>query len=336
MLTYKFRIKDSNVRNKLSKLSGSVNFVWNYANATSMLAWKRDRRWLSGFDMCNLTATTSKEIGLHSQTIKLIAQEHFIRRRKTKRSKLKWRSGKKNLGWIPFTASGVKVVDAKVRYCGHWYNFWKSRNLPDKIRTGCFVQDARKRWYVCFVCTAPAVVQTTTGTSIGIDLGFKTQVTCSDGIKYERKNLTREYEKKLAIAQKAKQKKRIKNIHSKIKNKRLDFNHKASTEIVKRHELIKIGNISPKKMIARKKGWAKSTIDSSWFQFKEMLRYKASRHGVFFSEVNEYRSTVICSCCGSRTGPSGLNALGVRAWQCAKCGTLHDRDVNAARNILNA
>lgn len=335
-ITYKFRVKDSNVLNRLGKLAGSVNFVWNYVNETSAFAWKRDRRWLSGFDMCSLVAFTTKELGLHSHTIQAVAQEHALRRGKVKRSKLKWRSGKKNLGWIPFKSSGVKVEDDCVRYCGQWFRFWKSRDLPGKVRSGCFTQDARRRWYVCFVCDAPEVEQTKTGTSIGIDLGFKTQATCSDGVKYERENLTRGYEEKLAMAQRAKQTKRVGNIHAKIKNKRSDFNHKASTEIVRRHESIKVGNVSSGAMIKRKKGWAKSAHDSGWFQFKEMLRYKASRHGVSFSEVNEAWSTVTCSVCGSRTGPSGLSGLGKRAWECSSCSAFHDRDVNAARNILHA
>lgn len=332
-LTYKYRIKESNCSSQLSKMAGACNFVWNYANETSRLAWKRDRRWLSGFDMCYLVINTAKELGLHSHTIQAVVQEHAKKRDKHRKSKLRWRSGKRSLGWIPFKSGGVKVEDDKVRYCKKWFKFWKSRELPGRIRTGCFVQDARRRWYVCFTVDAPEVEPTKTGTEIGIDLGFKTQITCSDGVKYERENQTRKYADKLAVAQRAGQKKRVSNLHAKIKNVRHDFNHKASTEIVKRHESVKVGNVSSKAMIARKKGFAKSALDSSWSSFKEMLRYKASRHGVIFKEVNEAWSTVTCSDCGERYGPSGLGSLGVRAWQCSNCGMSHDRDINAARNI---
>jgi len=332
-ITYKFRVKDASCHKNLEKMAGSVNLVWNYCNETSAFAWKRDNRFLSGFDLNYLTAGSAKDLGLSSQTIQSIGETHAKNRSQFKMKKLKWRSAKKSLGWIPFKRQDIRIENDNVVYRKKRFRIWKSRDLPGKIRTGCFVQDARRRWYVCFVCDAPDVEQTKTGTSIGIDLGFKTQITCSDGIKYERENLTRHYEKKLAIAQRANQKRRVRNIHARIKNKRADFNHKASTEIAKRHESITVGNVSSKAMIKRGKGWAKSATDSGWFQFKEMLRYKASRHGVFFSEVNEAWSTVTCSDCGSRTGPSGLGALGVRVWNCSNCGSSHDRDVNAAMNI---
>lgn len=335
-LTYKYRIKDATTSKVLNQMAGACNYVWNYANETSKLAWKRDHRWLSGFDMDCLVAGVSKELNLHSQTVQAIVEEHAKKRSQFKKSKLRWRSGKKSLGWIPFKSDNVKVNDDRVRYYGYWFRFWKSRELPGRIRTGCFVQDARRRWYVCFVCDAPEAEPTKTGTEVGIDLGFKTQITCSDGIKYERENQTRKYADKLAVAQRANQKKCVSNLHAKIKNIRNDFNHKASTELVKRHESIKVGNVSSKAMIAKGKGFAKSALDSSWSLFKEMLRYKASRHGVIFKKVNEAWSTVTCSDCGERCGPKGLGSLGVRAWICSNCGVSHDRDVNAARNICYA
>lgn len=78
---------------------------------------------------------------------------------------------------------------------------------------------------------------------------------------------------------------------------------------------------------------AKSVSDASWADFKSMLAYKAIALGVDYHEVNEMFSTVTCSTCLKRTGPSGLSALGVREWTCA-CGATHNRDVNAASNIL--
>lgn len=79
---------------------------------------------------------------------------------------------------------------------------------------------------------------------------------------------------------------------------------------------------------------AKSVSDASWADFKTMLAYKAIALGVDFKEVNESFSTVTCSSCLKRTGPSGLSGLGVREWACSACGSIHERDVNAATNIL--
>ena len=81
---------------------------------------------------------------------------------------------------------------------------------------------------------------------------------------------------------------------------------------------------------------AKSVLDAGWSSFRTMLRYKSIGAGVLFKEVNEKYTTQICSCCGiiSRDSPKGMNGLGIREWTCAECGTTHDRDVNAAKNIL--
>ena len=79
---------------------------------------------------------------------------------------------------------------------------------------------------------------------------------------------------------------------------------------------------------------AKSVYDSGWATLKTMLAYKAIPLGVVFKVVNENYSSVTCSVCFERSGPRGLSGLGVREWYCSACGTDHDRDVNAAQNIL--
>jgi putative transposase len=81
---------------------------------------------------------------------------------------------------------------------------------------------------------------------------------------------------------------------------------------------------------------AKSVLDAGWSAFRTMLRYKCADAGVWFDEVNERFSTQTCSVCKSRTGPQGREGLGIRGWQCSVCGAIHDRNVNAAQNILAA
>jgi len=78
----------------------------------------------------------------------------------------------------------------------------------------------------------------------------------------------------------------------------------------------------------------KSVLDAGWSAFRTMLQYKCDHAGVWFKEVEEAYSTQTCSCCASRKGPKGVAGLGIRSWRCEVCGTLHDRDVNAAKNIL--
>ena len=102
----------------------------------------------------------------------------------------------------------------------------------------------------------------TTGKECGIDLGLKTLATLSDGVELSRENLIRKFENQLAIAQRARKKKRVTVIHCKIKNKRKDWNHKATTRLVREYDKIVVGNVSSKKLM--KTRMAKSVADASW------------------------------------------------------------------------
>ncbi|WP_236994749.1 transposase [Granulosicoccus antarcticus] len=93
-----------------------------------------------------------------------------------------------------------------------------------------------------------------------------------------------------------------------------------------------MGDVSSSKLT--KTTMAKSALDASWASFKTMLDYKSQQAGIVYREINEAYTTRACSECGSLCGPQGIRALSVRDWQCVECGVQHDRDVNAARNIL--
>jgi len=138
----------------------------------------------------------------------------------------------------------------------------------------------------------------------------------------------------MAMAQRARKKKRVKAIHAKIANCRNDWTHKTTTAIVHRARLIAVGNVSSPRLA--KTHMAKSVYDAGWSQLRTCLEYKAKRLGVVYREVNEAYSSVTCADCGVRSGPRGLSALGVRVWCCSVCGSVHVRDHNAARNILRA
>jgi IS605 OrfB family transposase len=170
--------------------------------------------------------------------------------------------------------------------------------------------------------------------SIGIDLGLKDLATLSNGKKLKADRYYRRYEQKLGIAQRARKKHRVKTLHAKIKNTRKNQLHQFSTELVKAYAAIVIGDVSSKALA--KTQLAKSVLDAGWGSFKTMLRYKCANAGVWFEEVNEKYTTQACSSCGSLSpnSPKGRAGLGIREWSCPMCGALHDRDVNAAKNIL--
>ena len=333
MLTYSYRVKDGNVANKLNQLARATNFVWNYCNETSFNAIKQRGKFLSKYDFRPLTKGASKELPINSQTIQAISDEYVTRRKQFKKIKLKWR-GRKSLGWIPFNGQTIKIVNDVVIYDGIKIRFWKHRELLGNIKTGSFCQDSRGRWYVNFQCEVTDK-RPHGERKIGIDLGLKDKAICSDGIKYDRENLTKKYEVRLAKYQRAHKKKQVKNLHAKIKNKRKDFSHKVSNEICSTSEIVIVGDISASKLA--KTRMAKSVLDAGWSQLTTMLHYKAIRHGMVVKKVSEKWSTQTCSYCGviPESAPKGISALGVRNWKCSECEAIHDRDINAARNIFN-
>jgi putative transposase len=154
----------------------------------------------------------------------------------------------------------------------------------------------------------------------------------SDGSKIENLRHYRKYERALGKAQRARNKSRAKAIHAKIVNARRHHLHEQSTKLVQANKLIVVGDVNAQTMTQTK--MAKSVLDASWSGFRSMLRYKAMRHGARYVEVSERGSSVTCSACGARGGPKGIAGLRVRAWECGGCGVLHDRDTNAAVNLL--
>jgi len=332
--TLQYRIKDETTAKHLNKMAGAVNFVWNYCNEVNYDSWLKFHKTYSAFDLNKKTAGCAKDLGLHSQTVQAIAEEYAKCCKQLKKVKLAWRSRKRSLGWIPFKAACVKLKGDSITYNGHSFRFWVSRSIEGSIRFGSFAQDAKGHWFVNLIIEDCDGGRVATGKEVGIDLGLKTIATLSDGTQLDRENLTRKYEQKLAMAQRANKKKLVKTIHTKIKNQRKDWNHQQTTKLIRNYDLIVIGNVSSSKL--KKTRMAKSVSDAGWSSFKTMLAYKAVALGVEVREVNESFSTVTCSFCKERTGPKGQAALGVRNWVCSACGASHQRDVNAAQNILNS
>ncbi|GAB3470684.1 RNA-guided endonuclease InsQ/TnpB family protein [Azotobacter salinestris] len=160
--------------------------------------------------------------------------------------------------------------------------------------------------------------------------------TCSDGPRLENGRFYRDLEPALAVAQRAGNKARVRAIHARIANRRKDALHKFSRQLVSRYGEILVGDVSPTKLA--KTRMAKSVLDAGWGQLKTMLEYKCAHAGIVFKVVDERYTTQTCSNCGALpdSRPKGITGFGMREWTCSVCGVTHDRDVNAARNILAA
>ena len=294
MKTLKLRIKDKHCK-VLDQLASEVNFVWNYVNDLSFKHLKRTGDFFSAFDMTQYTKGTSKLCGLHSQTVQGITEEYVDKRRQHKKAKLKWRvsnkkSARRSLGWIPFKKVAIKYADGYVQYGKQKFKLWDSYGISKySVRTGSFVEDSRGRWYVCLVVDSPKQDKPTATKAIGIDLGLKDVATCSDGTVISNPKFYRNYEQKLGIAQRARNKKRVRALHAKIANCRKDHLHKASTMLVRENALIVIGDLSAGKLVKTK--MAKSVLDTGFSAFKTMLKYKCENAGAIFEEVSERFTT---------------------------------------------
>jgi len=332
-LTYRYRIKDSSTIALLQVLSSQTNFVWNYCNDVIRRRWKESRRFTNKCDLHALTKGASSELDLNSQTVQNIYEELVAKVTKHKKS-IRFRTRKRNLGWIPFKGQTFKFYGNYCVYNSQKFRLWYHRRLPlgAEVKTGCFSETSEGKWFLNLVVKFKEFLPPAPKVATGLDLGLKTVVTSAHGNKFDRENLTKKYASKLAKSQRHRKKRQVKKINAKIKNSRLDFNHKTSHSLTKRYGKIFCGDVASSKLATTR--FAKSVYDASWCQLKTFLSYKSIRRQGMFQEVSEYNSTRTCSSCTCLTGPQGIGALGVREWLCASCNTVHDRDINSALNHL--
>lgn len=344
--TISVRVKDKHAP-ILRKMAFDVNQVWNAANAeTANFGWTpipfAGEVYIpapSAFDLQKKLKGIRRDrnMSIGSTTFQETIAEHAKKRKQSKREKLNWRKSggsRRSLGWVPFKRGAAKWVDGKVVFAKHSFKVWDSYGLGDfEFRAGSFSEDARGRWYFNVAVQVPTT-KTESTSGVGIDLGLKTTAVCSDGEQLESGKFYRDLEEKLGTQQRAGNKKQVRNIHAKIKNRRKDAIQKFTTKIIEAHGFIAVGNVSSTSLSKTK--MAKSVLDAGWSMLKTQLKYKAIARSAVFVEVNEAYSTQACSSCGSipDSSPKGMDGLEVREWTCSCCGAQHDRDINAAKNIL--
>lgn len=223
-----------------------------------------------------------------------------------------------------------------------------SRTLPTAPTSVTVIKDAAGRYFASFVIdTDPAADQNRmpeTDRTIGIDLGLTYFAVLSDGTKTDSPRFLRRAEKKLKKAQRelsrkqkgsknrAKSRHKVARAHAKVADARREFHHQLSTKLISENQGIAVEALAVAGLTRTK--LAKSVHDAGWAQFVSMLRYKAERYGRTLITIGRFEPTSqVCSTCGVKDGPKPLN---VREWTCAGCGTVHDRDTNAAINVKTA
>jgi putative transposase len=324
----------------LNAASIEVNQVWNYANEICHKAarpYAGESRWLSAFDLDKLTAGATEFFAhIGADTIQRVNAEFATRRKQYKKDKLRWRKStgsKRSLGWIPLKAAQLKRQGKGLRFSGKAFRVFERELLEGCTwKCGCFAQDAVGDWWLCLpversTAQIPAPLE-----AVGIDLGLSDTAATSDGDKLIAGQFYRGIEKKIAQAQRRGHKRQAKRLHRQAARRRKDALHKFSRQIVDQH--IFIGDVSSLKLVRTR--MAKSVLDAGWGILKAQLQYRGQQAGRCVAVIDERNTTRACSSCRALTGPSGLDSLVVRSWMCSGCRDIHDRNVNAGKNILFA
>lgn len=222
-----------------------------------------------------------------------------------------------------------------------------SRTLPKaaKLTTATVSKDAAGRYFVSMLCDDIVSAKAALAAKIGIDLGLTNFAILSTGEKVAAPNAFRKNETKLAKLQRRMAKKqkgsanrrkaklKVARLHSRIADARKDFLHKLSTRLVNENQVIAIETLAVSNM-QKNHCLAKSISDAGWSEFVRQLQYKSLWYGRELVGIDRwYPSSKRCSDCGHTVAKMPLN---VREWTCPECGTIHDRDINAARNVLAA
>ena len=225
-----------------------------------------------------------------------------------------------------------------------------SRPLQGRFMSVTVSLDAAGRYFATFLCTdVPSKDAPATDREVGIDLGVKTLATLSDSTKIENPRGLERYERKLAREQRRlsrrkgaresekqsrrylKQRKRVARIHAKIADARTDALHKVTTMLADENQVLCMEDLNAKGMM-KNHHLAKAVTDASFGEFARLLEYKCAERGRSLVKIGRfYPSSKTCSACGHRLDALPLS---VRSWDCPACSAHHDRDVNAARNIL--
>ena len=220
-----------------------------------------------------------------------------------------------------------------------------SKQVQGRILSATVSQSPSGKYYVSICCTDVEIPQyQSTGAAVGLDMGIKDLVMTSDGVSYPNHKHIRKSERKLAKAQRQlsrkqiggrnRDKARIKvaKIQEQIASQRADTLHKLTTQLVKDYDIICAEDLAVKNMMRNHK-LSKSIADASWGELVRQLQYKCEwQHKSIVKVGRFFASSQTCSDCGHQTIET--KNLAIRQWECIKCGVLHDRDINAAKNIL--
>ncbi|MFF7845561.1 RNA-guided endonuclease InsQ/TnpB family protein [Streptomyces ossamyceticus] len=342
---------------ELSRTFGCVRLVYNKALEERTRAWYGEQRrvsyvqssaalteWKKTEDLAFLTEVSSVPLQQALRHLQTAFGNFFAKRAKYPR----YKSRKKSHASAEYTRSAFTWRDGRLTLAkmAKPLDIRWSRPLPEGAEptTATVSRDSAGRWFVSLLCEETVTPAPATTNAVGLDAGITSLVTLSTGEKITNPRHERHDRARLARAQRElsrkskgsanreKARRRVAKIHARIADRRRDFLHKLSTRLVRENQTVVIEDLTVRNLL-RNGRLARAISDASWTELRSMLEYKCAWYGRELVVIDRwFPSSKLCGTCGTVAAKMPLN---VREWTCV-CGTVHDRDVNAARNILAA
>jgi len=241
---------------------------------------------------------------------------------------------------VSFERSKIKLPKLK------WIKAKVHREFVGKIKSATISQNSSGKYFVSILVETKHILMKSTGCIVGLDLGIKDLLITSNGEKFDNIRTTKKYEEKLAKEQRKlshkekgsknwnKQRIKVARIHEKIHNTRIDNLHKISHKLISENQVIVSEDLAVSNMV-KNHNLAKAIVDCGWYELTRQLSYKAEWNNCQYIKVDRFTKTSqTCHVCGY-INPDTKD-LSAREWTCPECGAVHDRDINAAINILYA
>lgn len=362
---YKYRIYPNKKQEELiQKTFGCVRFVYNQCLAYKIDKYKNEKVSLSKFDCNNYKNRVLKKEYAWLNEIDKCALDNAVvnmdnayqiffkehagfpkfkskhNNKKSYKTNCNYNSGGK-YPTIEVNFSNNKIKLPKLK----WIKAKLSCNFDGKIKSATISQVPSGKYFVSVLVETEHIPLESTGCVIGIDLGIKNLLITSNGEKFNNIRTTKKYENKLAKEQRKlahkvkgsknwnKQRIKVARVHEKIHNTRIDNLHKISHKLISENQVIVSEDLAISNML-KNYSLANAILDCGWYELTRQLQYKSDWNNRQYIKIGQFvKSSQTCSVCGYIN--KDTKDLSVREWTCPICGTHHDRDINAAINILN-